>query len=379
MHKTRAFGLGCGGLLLAAGLLYWVVYWAYCWGWWGQGNKILQYVFQCQCPTESEEARYPENIDVLFSACDEPGSVRLSPSGRYWQIALNGKRYFYDYQTGQLRPDFLPGKAYFLTDEYIAQLNSNGSLHFKDYTAYLYNFSGERLLQFNLLQINHDLSLDTTTINALRAASNVYVFQNWAVVLAKDTLQNPTANYVLGAPDNRSLSIEEIEKVLQEYEFDYEIPSPNIASHNGLMQSDHRRGIVLTATGQTIVPNYQPANNPYHLSITADQWVYDDRGTLWYNSSTPYLFPAGPGPIVFQFGPKLTQPILLLKIPLDYLTPQQQKTEEAKEAQEESNKQQAVTTFWVINFVVMALVAGVSVLSFWWQRKRNKRAMVATN
>lgn len=219
--------------------------------------------------------------------------------------------------------------------------------------------------------------MDTTTINALRTTNNMYIFGHWVVALAKDPVQNPTANYALGDPDNRSLSTEEIEKVLQEYGFDYEIPSPRNVSHNGLMQTDDVRGIMLVANGKTLASNYNPYNDLY-CELKAGLWVYEDRGAIM-SQRRMYLTGCSTGRPMEINAFEVPQPLLLLKVPPEYLTPQAREADETKQAQEEANKQQAVTTFWVINFVVMALVAGVSVLSFWWQRKRNKKAMVATN
>jgi hypothetical protein len=65
-------------LLLGLPLLF---YYGYCWGLWGRGSLLLQYLFQCTCPPASEEARYPEEVDVIVPACRQ-SYVELSPSGR---------------------------------------------------------------------------------------------------------------------------------------------------------------------------------------------------------------------------------------------------------------------------------------------------------
>jgi uncharacterized membrane protein (DUF2068 family) len=64
----------------------------------------------------------------------------------------------------------------------------------------------------------------------------------------------------------------------------------------------------------------------------------------------------------------------LLKVPFDYLTPQQQQVEKAKQAQEDANKQQAVTIFWIVNLaIVVVLLVSVSVFGLWRQRQWNKK------
>jgi hypothetical protein len=58
-----------------------LAYYGYCWGLWGRGSLLLQYLFQCSCLAASEEARYPRQVEVIVSACKYVSS-RLSPSGR---------------------------------------------------------------------------------------------------------------------------------------------------------------------------------------------------------------------------------------------------------------------------------------------------------
>ncbi len=69
-------------LLVGSVLLLGLLYWGYCWGWWGRTNLTLQYLFQCQCPAASERVRYAP-FTVLVSACRHPQAIDLAPSGRY--------------------------------------------------------------------------------------------------------------------------------------------------------------------------------------------------------------------------------------------------------------------------------------------------------
>lgn len=71
------------GLLIALPLL---LYYGYCWGLWGRNSLLLQYLFQCSCPPASEEARYPNEVDVIVSACPQ-ARVRLSPSGHLLHVS----------------------------------------------------------------------------------------------------------------------------------------------------------------------------------------------------------------------------------------------------------------------------------------------------
>ena len=69
--------VGLGAPILALAL----VYWGYCWHWWGRDTLALQYLFQCRCPPASEATRYP-NFTVLVSACRDMALHDMSPTGR---------------------------------------------------------------------------------------------------------------------------------------------------------------------------------------------------------------------------------------------------------------------------------------------------------
>ena len=77
-RRGYRFWLSCLLLLLGLPLLF---YHGYCWGLWGRSSLLLQYLFQCSCSPASEEARYPEQVDVIVPACRN-GGINLSPTGR---------------------------------------------------------------------------------------------------------------------------------------------------------------------------------------------------------------------------------------------------------------------------------------------------------
>ena len=77
-QRGYRFWIGCLTTLLILPIL---LYYGYCWGLWGRNSLLLQYLFQCSCPPASEEARYPDEMDVIISACQQ-SYVELSPSGR---------------------------------------------------------------------------------------------------------------------------------------------------------------------------------------------------------------------------------------------------------------------------------------------------------
>src|SRR6185503_11819764 len=120
--KQRGFGFWLSRFILLIGLGV-LFYYDYCSGWWRRSSLLLQYLFQCNCPFASEEARYPDNVDVIVSACKYNGSI-LSPSGRllYVQEEESGitSTYLLDLQTDEKIPLALPeGSNHFLTDDLI--------------------------------------------------------------------------------------------------------------------------------------------------------------------------------------------------------------------------------------------------------------------
>jgi len=118
--KPRGYRFWLIRLALLLGLPI-LLYSGYCWGLWGRSSLLLQYLFQCGCPVASEEARYPDNVDVIVPACRYKSS-RLSPSGRL--LYVNEKKdgltstYLLDLQTHEKTTFFLPeGSNHFLTDD----------------------------------------------------------------------------------------------------------------------------------------------------------------------------------------------------------------------------------------------------------------------
>src|SRR5688572_20024956 len=71
-----------------------LLYFGYCWGLWGRQSLLLQYLFQCKCPSASEEWRYPRRVDIIAPACSYLGSM-LSPTGKLLYV-LEGKSRFVD-------------------------------------------------------------------------------------------------------------------------------------------------------------------------------------------------------------------------------------------------------------------------------------------
>jgi hypothetical protein len=113
-----------------------LLYFGYCWGLLGRHSLLLQYLFQCNCPATSEEARYPKNVGVIVSACsDFKFHVNISPSGRllYIQEKNSGVTSYYllDLQTMRRVDINDQPLSSFLTDD-LWYLDSHGEKYIID-------------------------------------------------------------------------------------------------------------------------------------------------------------------------------------------------------------------------------------------------------
>jgi len=244
-------------VILALGVL---LYYGYCWGWWGRSSLMLQYLFQCSCPIASEEARYPEQVDVVVRACRQ-SYVELSPNGRFLQVN-EGKSgvtstYLLDLQTMEK----IPAQSFssFLTDDlgflesgleyYIVDRTTGKQYHIRKFA---YWQSGA--------YINGQANLNLL-VEALREAKYVFFrdYDGTLVALASDFQNQLDRNFFLprsnfpGREDNR------VEQFLQENNITYQtilVGFPGEAlSPNGrfVARSD---GIYLVETDQKIVDGY---------------------------------------------------------------------------------------------------------------------------
>lgn len=83
---------GLGALALVVGALFWLIPVLWCWGYFGRDNLVFQYWWYCNCPINSEAARYAP-YRVLVSACLQPYLMDTSNDGDYVLIRDNiGRR-----------------------------------------------------------------------------------------------------------------------------------------------------------------------------------------------------------------------------------------------------------------------------------------------
>ncbi len=307
------FWLGCLTLLVGVPLLF---YYGYCWGLWGRGNLLLQYLFQCSCPAVSGEARYPEQVDVVIPACRYE-NTRLLPSGRL--LYVREKRlgltstYLLDLQTNEKITIRLPkGPFYFLTDSLVYV--SSGDEYILDWT----NKKQYPIQKFVYLYpdayVDGEVNLELLA-EALHRAEYVFLINDndTVVALGPDFPASSDHSFLTGWFDVPSFDSDRVKQFLSENSIVYQsIPAnfPDEAvSPDGRFIARHD-GIYLMETEQKIVDAY-----PSRMR----GWTSDSQGVI-YSSSGPCLIQTNFGFLDdFVCWFQVPQPVLKLKVPKEYL------------------------------------------------------------
>ena len=330
--KPRGYRYWLIRIVLSLGLPF-LLYYGYCWGLWGRHSLLLQYLFQCNCPPASEEARYPQRVDVIVPACSYVSS-RLSPSGRLFLVSekKNGItiEYLLDMQTmekdnitNQPYPTFLTDDLWFvesgLEDTIIDRITG------RKYSIQSFGFWREDAY------VNGEPNLELL-VAALRKADHVFFTQR-----NNDTVVVLMPNFPTGSEQsftfNRSnVPIgnfdERIEQFLRENNITYQtIPEDFLdeaVSPDGRFVA-RTSGIYLIETGQRIVAGYSiggffhPFSGKY---LEVRGWINDSTGVIYSKFRNPCLIE------MVMFGSlacfyEVPQPVLKLKIPEKYLLHQE--------------------------------------------------------
>lgn len=324
--------LGLGIIVLGGGTF--LAYYAYCWSWWGRNSLLLQYLFQCGCPWGSAESRYPDQVDVIASACPSNRIVRLSPSGRFLFLGrdelLGDDNYILNLQTGEkdIVSRLSKGTVYLLSDEIIFHTFYGNDEYFLDWTT------GE---QYPIREF-HDLRPDaylngnanpTALAESLREFKNVFLVGDDIIVAAAlDFNLSNKDNFFINRFGISGNSLERVEEFLLANNIlftripDYPEYLPEVTSPNGVFLA-RDDGIYLAETKQKIVdgyPGYQSlfVYNEKYFSLYG--WIYDNTGVVYTNPFGQCLIRFG---LPFMDGSKclisVPQPILKLKVPQEYL------------------------------------------------------------
>jgi hypothetical protein len=310
-------------------------FYGYCFGLWGRGSLLLQYLFQCSCPLASEEARYPDEVDVIVSAC-RFGSALISPSGRLLYVLEKENEststYLLDLQSQEKSPFFIPeGSHYFLTDNLMFQRVYCG----KGYECGYFILDIKTGRQFPIRSFvnlrpdayNHtevDLGILTSY---LQEDNDIFLIDNDIIVtLTSDFRSSPNQNFYIVQSAFSGYDSDRIEWFLKNNNIDYSFVSDRFPgealSPDGKFIA-RRDGIYLATTNQKIVEEHSSSryNQYWRGYFSVRDWTYDSTGVIYSTFLQPCLFEK------FSLGVDETgcyqsvpQPLIKLKVPEEYLS-----------------------------------------------------------
>jgi hypothetical protein len=336
-HLGHRFWLGCLTLLLGLPVLF---YYGYCWGLWGRHSLLLQYLFQCNCPPTSEEARYPEDVDVIVSACHNTSSL-LSPSGRFLYVQAAASShvpgYFWDLQNNDKKPFFIPpdGTKDFLTDDLLFLSLEYGH----DYEGGEYILDRTTGKQYPIrffvylredAYINRELNLDALA-DSLREVQDVFLIGGQTIVaLASDFQTNPEHNFYIDRPSFPGYDENRAAQFLQQNNIEYHSVPDRFPDE--VLSRDKRfiaraDGIYLVETNQKIVDGY--STSKYYRSYSGKYfsvrgWTYDSSAVIYSKFLKPCLIEVElPFIDTVECYLAVPQPLLKLNVPEEYLLSQE--------------------------------------------------------
>lgn len=316
-RKGYRFWIGCSILLLGLPLLYY----GYCWGWWGRQSLLLQDLFQCNCPAASEEARYSEEVDVIVSGCRRVSTgFKLSPSGRFLYIREEENEhvasYLLDLQTMERKRVTDQRFSSFLTDDlWFVDGSVNGYI-IERTTGTKHAIKSFRYWQDNaFVRGTPNLEL---LVSALQKAEKVFFTQNHdsVVVLMPDFRTNPEKSFTFRGRDilKPFLGIQ-TEDFLRANNVTYQtiladFPGEAISPDGRFIARDD--GIYLVGTNQIIVKTPIPG---------VRGWTYDGRGVIYNSTSCLFRtgFPVNAGTCLRR----VSQPVIRLNVPEEFWLPAQ--------------------------------------------------------
>jgi hypothetical protein len=333
-RRGYRFFLSCFALILGLPLL---LYYGYCWGWWGRNSLLLPYLFQCNCPPASEEARYPDQVDVIVPACQYVNSI-LSPSGRLLYVeekeVSSTSTYMLDLQTNEKISFMLPNSAfYFLTDDLLyVFIYSKGDEYILDRTtgmkyplqryislqpsAYSYGEVDPGLLFRALLQVERVFLIDAPS--------------QPVITLSSDFRTHPEHSFIFNESDLPGEDSNQVEQFLQQNNILYYHVADNFSDE--AVSPDGRfiaraDGIYLVTTNQRIVEGYSASRFYRSYSrkyFKVKGWTHDGRGVIYSKFLNPCLIETN----FFIFDDstcyyEVSQPVLKLKVPEEYVLPAQ--------------------------------------------------------
>lgn len=276
---------------------------------------LLQYGLQCKCPRESEEFRFP-GADILASAC-ESFETKKSRLGQ------------------ELRNGYLG--SFGLFGEWVLALEPGNTAPIQNYS--LLNVQDGQRIMLNRARTTGYGQIQSQVLEALHSAQKVsvlgvtdggYTNLQLVIALSKDFVSSDD-NWLVESNQGR---VDEILGTLQREKIKYE--SANIielTSHNHLFRS--KGNIELTSNGRIITHGLEGGGR-----FQRGGWASEDRGVIYHGGSMdgPFLFGSSLA-VSVPTGPRVPQPLLLLKVPKEYLPQHLQQEFETNEMQARAAKE----------------------------------------
>lgn len=196
----------------------------YCHSWWGKGNLLLRSLWLCSCSPEFEQSLYPENVEILVSACECGGQGATSPHVQFDYFGMlvstcthspkvygvpGGRLLFVDDRlinlyTGEITPFNIssPRSAIWLSEDLIWTLGG-------DY--YLTRRSDQESI--HVPHISENASL-WNPIQAMKEAEKVFVvdtiFGFEVIILGSDFWSHPELNFFFYEDESHFPDIEQM-------------------------------------------------------------------------------------------------------------------------------------------------------------------------
>lgn len=327
-NRPKSQVSGClkaiGLIIILIIVLPYVSRFGYCRGWWLKSSPWAYYWWACNCSPEFEQSLYPNNIEIVVSACSDPWEATLSFDGRYMIVGLGlaAKSTLLDFVTGQKREWLYrspsPTDVEFWTDRLVRVLDFNQK---KNLLIDVTDVSIINLTTFTATQKDQQLVIPSEAIQVFKKADNVVVREGLTdLVLALDPnpKQNPGKNYALFYPED---SQKQLEVLLSANGIDYQIlklcsqAESSCTSHNGRLVATNRA--IFSSEGQLLT---QIQGNPsFNWGIMLIGWAHDDSGVYLRFNPASYIIDGGG--FVFPNLYRLPQPIIKLKVPEEYRSP----------------------------------------------------------
>jgi hypothetical protein len=294
-------------------------------------------MFQCNCPSFSEEWRYPKNVDVLVSACRYANSV-LSPSGRLLYVEEGDfefiPAYILDLQTNEkVLSDIGEGSNYFLTDDLLFLSLEYGHDGYEGGDFILDRMTGKQypIQYFVLLRedayVNGTPNLEVLAME-LQDAQDVYLIDNDTIVaLGSDFRTSPKLNFYIDQTSLPGRDPNRAQQFLQYNHIDYHA-APGFFQEEAVSPDGRfiarADGIYLAVSGEKIVEAYPEkglllSSDGKYFSLPRG-WTYDSSGVIYskFLDSCLLELPSLDGGTCSISVP---QPLIKLKVPEEYLPP----------------------------------------------------------